>query len=376
MTIPATDFRPDYDQESPGAYLEWILESRGIKKVDFAKRCGRPTKTVSEILSSKASITPETALQFEKVLGVTAAFLLSLQTNYQLQEARESERSKISSDHATTWSKHFPVREMASFGFIDADAIKNDCADTLLRFFGVSSISAWESYWAERMGFARFKQQKHFNVDKYAVAAWLRRGEILATEVETASYDERRFRKSLSKIRSLTERPWSEVVDDLIELCRRSGVAVVLIPNLKRTGLRGAAWWAQKDKAVIMLSDYGKREERVWFAFFHEAAHVLLHSKKSVFIDREDIGNEEAEIEDEANSFSAEYIVSSDVIDEFRQTYGPDANYLPKKIISKYARDIGISAGLLLERLQHEGLVRQNSKLNSTLKRALNFGNG
>ena len=36
---------------------------------------------------------------------------------------------------------------------------------------------------------------------------------------------------------------------------------------------------------MIQLSARHKSDDHLWFSFFHEAAHVLLHSKKSVFVD-------------------------------------------------------------------------------------------
>ncbi len=63
-----SEFAPDYAQH-PGAYLEEILDQRGIRKTDFAIRCGRPAKTISEIIAGKTTILPDTALQFERVLG-------------------------------------------------------------------------------------------------------------------------------------------------------------------------------------------------------------------------------------------------------------------------------------------------------------------
>ena len=58
MATKNTEFLPDYDQEHAGAYLSWVLEARGIKKVDFARRCGRTSKTISEIIAGKAPISP------------------------------------------------------------------------------------------------------------------------------------------------------------------------------------------------------------------------------------------------------------------------------------------------------------------------------
>jgi len=42
----------------------------------------RPAKTINEIANGKAPITPETAIQLELTLGISASFMNQLETNY------------------------------------------------------------------------------------------------------------------------------------------------------------------------------------------------------------------------------------------------------------------------------------------------------
>lgn len=373
MATKNSEFRPDYDQEHAGAYLSWVLEARGIKKVDFARRCGRTSKTISEIIAGKAPISPETALQFERVLGDGAGYWLQLDARFQLQQAREKERKQSASAAALSWAHKFPVVDMVKAGFLSSKPKEADLVDAVLRFFGVSSINAFTEFWEARVSPARFKQHNHHEIDQYAVAAWLRQGEILADQIDTAPYNEASFSAQLDVIRMLTRRPWREIEAELVALCAEAGVALALVPSLRNTGLRGAAFWAHKDKAVIVLSDRGKYEERFWFAFFHEAAHILLHSKKSVFIDQDNTGTEDRDIESEADTYSAEFLVPEKAISSFRETYGEYANDLEQEELEGFAEEIGISAGLLLERLQHEDLIIRNSAHNKTLKRKARF---
>ena len=373
MATKNTEFLPDYDQEHAGAYLSWVLEARGIKKVDFARRCGPTSKTISEIIAGKAPISPETALQFERVLGDSAGYWLQLDARFQLQQARAKERIKSVSAAAMAWAREFPIAEMVKAKFLPSKPKEADLVDTMLRFFGVSSINAFREFWEVRVSPARFKQHNHHEIDQYAVAAWLRQGEILADQIDTAPYDEGNFRVQLDEIRALTRRPWQAIEYELVDLCAKAGVALALVPSLKNTGLRGAAFWAHKDKAVIVLSDRGKYEERFWFAFFHEAAHILLHSKKSIFIDQDKTGTEDRDIEREADAYSAEFLVPENAISSFREMYGEYANDLEQEELEDFAEEIGISPGLLLERLQHEDLIVRNSAHNKTLKRKAQF---
>ncbi len=59
---------------SPGDTLVELLDEKGMTQHEFAERCGLPVKTINEIIEAKTVITPETALQFERVLGTPAEF--------------------------------------------------------------------------------------------------------------------------------------------------------------------------------------------------------------------------------------------------------------------------------------------------------------
>ena len=66
----------------PGETLEETLKEQGMSQVELATRMGRPHKTINEIVNGKTAITPETALQLERVLGVPARFWLKREQHY------------------------------------------------------------------------------------------------------------------------------------------------------------------------------------------------------------------------------------------------------------------------------------------------------
>ena len=84
MAVETNEYRPDY-AVPPGWVLEERLEAHSISQAEFARRCGRSPKMISEIISGKASLEPATALQFERVLGVDASLWLGIEAAYRLQ---------------------------------------------------------------------------------------------------------------------------------------------------------------------------------------------------------------------------------------------------------------------------------------------------
>lgn len=362
-------FTPDYS-EAPGAYLEEVLDSRGIRKSEFAVRCGRPAKTISEIIAGKAAIMPDTALQFERVLDIPARLWLAMEASHQLHAARLRDRQGLARE--ISWADHFPVPEMVAKGFLPAARDAVERVESLLGFFGVSSVAAWEEFWHHRVTAARFKASGHHDRNGYAVAAWLRRGDAVAGVIDCAPYDEAKLKDALRKLRSLTRQTWPDYRDKLVAILAKAGVALALVPDLQSLGLRGAACWATKDRAVIILSDRLKEESRFWFALFHEAMHILLHSKKALFIDFEKNNDESAE-EREADTHAANTLIPAEDLARFKKRYGSAKDSYSSGSITAFARDIEIDPSLVLARLQHENLISWGSRLNREFRKPMQF---
>ena len=115
MRTLTNQYRPDY-AVPPGWVIEERLAVNGISHAEFARRCDRSAKLISEIISGKASIEPKTALQFERVLGVDASIWLGLEADYQLRQIRNAETKAAKA--LTEWSKTFPVGELVNRGYI------------------------------------------------------------------------------------------------------------------------------------------------------------------------------------------------------------------------------------------------------------------
>jgi HTH-type transcriptional regulator/antitoxin HigA len=66
------------------------------------------------------------------------------------------------------------------------------------------------------------------------VAAWLQLAELAASEIETANFNGRVFERSLREIRKLTVETPKTFELKLKDLCAKSGVAFVLVPELPK----------------------------------------------------------------------------------------------------------------------------------------------
>ncbi len=337
------EFIPDYTVP-PGETLLETISAIGMSQAELAVRMGRPKKTINEIIKGKAEITPETALQLERVLGVPAGFWNKLERNYQETLARINEQKRLNKQ--VDWLRKIPVNVLIKKGYIKRFKDKIKQLQEVLNFFGVVSPELWKEKWLSAE--VSYRKSPAFQSDPGAVASWLRMGELAAQKIECKPYDARKFKNALSEIRDLSIQPPELFQPALIHICSRAGVAVAFVPELPRIRVSGATWWMNPEKAVIQLSLRYKRDDQLWFSFFHEAGHILLHGKKEVFI--EDDSNDTKE--DEANMFASEILVPKRKLHHFLES-----SQLNRAAIRKFASEIGIAPGIVVGRLQHDGLL-------------------
>ena len=74
---------------APGEILEEELEARGMTQRELAQRMGRPVQTINEVIRGKRTLTAETALDLERVLGIEAGLWVRLEGDYRLALARQ-----------------------------------------------------------------------------------------------------------------------------------------------------------------------------------------------------------------------------------------------------------------------------------------------
>ena len=358
-----TIFEPNFEVP-PGETLAETLETVGMTQAELSERMGRPLKTINEIVAGKAMITSDTALQLEKVLGVPASFWTNHERLYRDALARRRETSEL--EHQLDWLKTMPVKELVRAGWISPDAGRVGQLRAVLSFFGVAGVEEWRAIWKSPE--AVFRQSAASAANLGATAAWLRKGEIEGQKVDCDLFDEGSFMEALRKLRGFTSKEPAEFVPALRERCSQAGIAVVFVPPLAGVRAYGVTRWLHSAKALIQLSLRGKTDDHLWFTFFHEAGHVLKHGKRAVFVEE---GDEKAASRDpreaEADAFAQELLIPAGDYERFC-TNGD----FSLAAIRQFAARIGIAAGIVAGRLQHDRKV-PFSRANQ-LKRRFDFG--
>lgn len=362
MAIDSTrTWEPDW-AIAPGEILQEVLEDRGMTQAELARRTDRPLKTINEIVKGKTAVTPETAIQFERALGITARFWNTLEGNYRQAKATEQSQRELESN--ASWIERFPVKDLVRWGELPKGLSKPAKLEAILTFFRVSSPSAWENSCRGRA--AAFRASPSHSSSVESVATWLRWGEIQASGVECDSFNPGVLLAKIDTVRAFTAlQPASAGVARARDLFASCGLAVVLTPELVGAPISGAARWLS-DKPYIQLSLRHKSDDQFWFSLMHEAGHILLNPSKSEFVDGVEDHSAQLASEEAADQFARDRLLPPEEYARF-SAHGD----FSASSVRAFARTLQIAPGIVVGRLQRDKQIPPSS-LNH-LKRKLQW---
>lgn len=346
------EYTPD-EVSAPGETLEEILEGKQMTQTELAQRLGLAHKTVNEIIRGKAPLTHETALGLENVLGIPATFWNSYEMAYREFLTRKEVTERLV--EYTPWLQSLPWKQAVNRGWIRLCTADVDQITEILRFFGVASPQEYQSVYGSLE--VQWKGSEKYSVDANARAFWLRQGELEAVKLastpalEWKDYDQREFEQRLQQIRALTrDTEPASFVPELQRLCALAGVAVVFVPEIKGAQASGVTRWFSPVRALIQLSLRYKMNDNLWFAFFHEAGHILKHSKKRVFVEQD--GQEKDDQECEADQFAQNVLIPPRDYLAFKNVGKPT-----KAHVEEFAERVGVDPGIVVGRLQKDRVI-------------------
>jgi len=353
MTNGVGEFCPDW-VSAPGETIVDILRERNVSLAEFARGIEQTPEQAMALLEGRASISIALARRLERSLGASLEFWIS-------RDLRFRSRGPRLQVLEAEWLASLPVGDMIRFGWLRPAPLPSEELGACLRYFGVPSIQAWHHRYARVERAVAFRTSTAIDSTPGAVAAWLRKGELEAEEIACGRWNQRTFEDALSRIRALTKRKDPRrFLPELQEVCAASGVAVVTLRAPAGSRASGATRFLTSTKALLLLSFRYLSDDHFWFTFFHEAGHLLLHGKESLFLEGADTLTDAQE--EEANEFAAHKLIPAEFEEAFGRLRGNSREVI------RLAVHAGVSPGIVVGQLQHAGRLRQN-QLNGLKRR-------
>lgn len=329
-----------------GEYIAEWLEESGSSQAELARRMGVTPKHVSKLLGG-APLTPDVATKLELVTGIAARIWLSQEATYRADVARLSLTEELVA--AKDLAASFPLSHLRKIGRITGTLKKPGVlVMELLAFFQVGSVDALRQAVARQA--VAYRQGTAHPVDEYALATWLKLGEVEAAASTDAlpAFDDAVLTELLPKIRRLSVRPTETFGAELVALLAKSGVQLIYVPEVQGARMYGATRWIN-GRPVIALTARGRNDGQFWFTLFHELGHVLLHQDQRTHIRPADADVDADPAEGEANAFASRTLIPCSRNKEL-------LSLKSKQQVRTFADAIGVSPGVVVGRLWHDKL--------------------
>lgn len=329
---------------APGEFLSEELEARGWSQTELAEILARPPRLISEIITGKRAVTPETAKGLAAAFGTSAQMWMNLETSYQLSKAKIAEQEV--SRRAKLYGM-FPVKEMIKRGWIEASENLDVLEQRFLEFFGIKSLD-------DEPQFAHAARKKGYeSAPSMNQVACLNRAKQIAKAVQVGRFSINALRNVISELRSCTE--YADEIRNVSTILAKAGVRFVIVEHLSGSKMDGACFWIG-NSPVIALSLRYDRVDNFWFNLFHEIDHILHGEGKDGAIyevieqDAEDLPPNEVR----ANTAAADYCIPRNELDGFIARVSP---MFSAKSITGFARRLNVHPGMVVGQLQGRKLI-------------------
>jgi len=337
-TLKKYEYDPDY-AVAPGRLVREYIDSSLITQAELAKRLDLSVESLDRILTGEQAVTQNTAEKLELVTKITASTWIAMEEEYQQRKKKVEQAEQTKADIA--WLKSMPLPQLIRLAGIKKCSDKTEQLREVLGFFRVGNVIAWKKIWTPPTVAAR--RSVCFQSNPEATACWLQLGIREASGMKCEEYRRQKFLAAVEQIRNLTTQTPKEFMPEMKRLCRESGVALVFVPEISGVHWNGATMWVSANKAMIIMNNRGRFEDRFWFSFFHEAAHILHDGKKGVFVWDEKVVDER---EFKADDFAARTLIP-------RKWDSKIKSAVSSWTVMELAKQLGVSAAIVAGRYEH-----------------------
>lgn len=334
----------------PGETIKEQLSFRGMTQKEFAVRMGLTEKHVTNLLKGRVQLTSNVAMRLESVLNVPAIFWENLESLYREALLKVEMENQMEADAEIV--KKLPYGDMVSNGWIPSSDDSYEKVSNLRKFFEVSTLKLIGDRAISRIACRRFSSG---DKSDYALLAWAQKAKLEARNLQTEPINISGLEKNIQKIRMMSIYPPEVFCSKLKKIFSDNGVALVFLPHIENSALHGASFYDGR-KIVIGLTVCGRYADIFWFSLFHEVAHVIYgHIGQAEGTSDED--------EKAADLFASEVLVPSEELKSFVQS-----KIFTSDALKQFAELVDIDVGILVGRLQHDGIIGYN-KFNSLKKK-------
>lgn len=298
---------------SPGEMLTNILEQRNIRQAELAERTGLTSKHVNQIVKDKAGISGDVAVLLERALDIPTQFWTRLDADWEAHQGKVRAMERL--PEFRQWAAAFDsdtIRRHHVIGPADDEITR---VEKILKFFQVATPAAFDQKWIQPR--VSFRRSQAFAVEEQNTALWLRLVERAAEQVEVQPLNVKALRAVARSIPGMTTLSVTDGFLAARAALAEAGVVLTFVREVPKTRMLAATWWLASDRPVIGITERQKRPDTFWFNLLHEIGHVVLHPRRTTFLDIDKAPTDHAE--QEANDFARTILLPGNSLAEIEK---------------------------------------------------------
>lgn len=335
----------------PGYYIDDFINFYNITQKDFASRLGTTPKNLCKLIKGEQSLSTDMAKKLSCVTNMSMEMWESIQKGYdealsfvEDEKRKEREKKVISDISYSSLSSLYSLPDLKrktdeqipetkhSLGISELEELKRVPSSTCLR---------------------HSKDMTEANIVRANVMILFATNAAIKTE--TAPFNRQKLDRAVESALTKTT-DYEGMYEAMQEEFRKAGVAFFVLPNIPGSKLNGAVKKLRR-KAVLLVSDRNRTVDTLFFTLLHEVAHIKNNDWGPYFEE------DEGEAEERANRYAEDMLIPPEKYSAFFFSRAYD-----RESIISFAEEINRDPGIVVARLQKDGVVRYDDRELNSLK--------
>ena len=339
-----------------GEVIKDELSARDMKQSELSGLTGIQRPILNDVIKGKRSLTPEMALLLEKALNISATFLMQVQTQYELDSAKLSERVVLQTKMVDVWNV---LKEQINILFFKKVGIINgNVIDDVRRIFDVFSVDCLDSFLElkakEKELSYYYRKSDKVTTNPIDIFSWKYYCYYLSQHDNSSlgNFDKNGV-SELTKGLNEVFKENKETVKKTATLLNKFGIRFLHVTKIGQVPVDGMSFWIG-DNPTIVVTERIPFIDNFAFTILHEIGHVYNHLEKDGQAMINIPADKKTSEETEADDFALNAVIPAS---DWKKFLARTRDVVPYKIapyIKAEAEKYGVNPQILFGRYKYE----------------------
>lgn len=297
--------------------LHHFLVKYDLTQKEAAQITGYGEKNISRWLSGRARATTSVSNFFRTLIAEPAAFQRLRDKNWSEAVPKSNFVERMPDVAEKEVLSCIDYKKLVELDLTKKTGKQSERRSEVCRLFQCENLVEFGKLAEEACGLIAARKDTGQQSNRISSGTWIKLGEKVARNILVAPYDRDKLEAVVEELREYTRHDPDVVIKPVQEILARAGVALVFVPIMKHSAIRGCTRLLNPTKAIIIHSLKGRTVSQFWLVLFHEIAHLLLHINSPEDVFEEYIDQKSDPREMDADQWARDTLVYSDKLTEF-----------------------------------------------------------